>query len=40
MNLENKIDPITINCKIIIKSYYIVRVIVKLFMSDEIICLS
>ena len=36
MNLENMIDPITINYKIIIKSYYIVSVIVKLFMSVEI----
>ena len=36
MNLENIIDPITINCKIIIKSYYIVSVIVKLFRSVEI----
>ena len=36
MNLENIIDPITINSKIIIKSYYIVSVIVKLFMSVEI----
>ena len=36
MNLENIIDPITIHSQIIIKSYYIVSIIVKLFTSVEI----